>query len=146
MCTSIYANADLKQFRYRIKQQKGLKYLLSNFKLSEGEHFFMPIYEYFCQSCGEKSEILQKMNDAAVTDCPLCHKATLQKMLSATAFHLKGTGWYVTDFRNPDKKTDKTTTSATPEATTPPTTTASTTSPSSTETTKPKSKIDSGAN
>jgi putative FmdB family regulatory protein len=67
----------------------------------------MPIYEYFCQSCGEKSEILQKMNDSVVTECPLCHQATLQKMLSASAFHLKGAGWYVTDFRNSDKKTDK---------------------------------------
>ncbi len=60
----------------------------------------MPIYEYECGACGHHLEAIQKMSDAALTDCPECHKATLQKLVSAAGFQLKGTGWYVTDFRN----------------------------------------------
>lgn len=65
----------------------------------------MPLYDYQCQACGEVSEFLQKKDDADKTDCPHCHEPKLKRMVSAAAFHLKGSGWYVTDFR--DKKTDK---------------------------------------
>jgi putative FmdB family regulatory protein len=60
----------------------------------------MPIYEYQCKECGHTHEALQKMSDEALTDCPACHKSALEKLISATSFQLKGTGWYVTDFRN----------------------------------------------
>jgi putative FmdB family regulatory protein len=63
----------------------------------------MPIYEYRCSACGFQKEYLQKMSDAPLTDCPECGKATLGKMVTAAGFHLKGSGWYVTDFRQGSK-------------------------------------------
>ena len=60
----------------------------------------MPIYEYRCQACGAQKEVLQRMNDAPLTDCAECGKKnTLSKMVTAAGFQLKGTGWYATDFR-----------------------------------------------
>jgi len=59
----------------------------------------MPIYEYKCSSCGQKKEVLQKLSDAPLTQCPACGKATLDKLISAAGFHLKGSGWYATDFK-----------------------------------------------
>ena len=64
----------------------------------------MPIYEYRCTSCGHELEALQKLSDAPLTECPACHRAALQKKVSAAGFQLKGSGWYVTDFRNRDTK------------------------------------------
>ncbi len=60
----------------------------------------MPIYAYKCESCGHAFDVLQKMSDATLTDCPSCHAAALQKQVTAAGFQLKGSGWYVTDFRN----------------------------------------------
>jgi putative FmdB family regulatory protein len=60
----------------------------------------MPIYEYRCTSCGHELEALQKITDAPLTQCPACSAAALQKKVSAAGFQLKGSGWYVTDFRN----------------------------------------------
>ena len=60
----------------------------------------MPIYEYKCTNCGFQKEYLRKVSDPAETDCPSCGKATFSKMVTAAGFQLKGTGWYVTDFRN----------------------------------------------
>jgi putative FmdB family regulatory protein len=60
----------------------------------------MPIYEYRCSSCGHQQEFLQKVSDAPQTVCTACGKATFTKMLTAAGFHLKGSGWYATDFRN----------------------------------------------
>jgi putative FmdB family regulatory protein len=60
----------------------------------------MPIYEYRCASCGHELEALQKFSDAPLADCPACHEAHLKKKVSAAGFHLKGSGWYATDFRN----------------------------------------------
>ena len=60
----------------------------------------MPIYEYRCTSCGHELEALQKLSDAPLTECPACHRAALSKKVSAAGFQLKGSGWYVTDFRN----------------------------------------------
>lgn len=60
----------------------------------------MPIYEYHCTACNEHTEILQKMSDEPATQCPNCHQASLTKQISAAGFQLKGTGWYVTDFKN----------------------------------------------
>lgn len=59
----------------------------------------MPIYEYACDSCGHTFEALQKMSDPKLTDCPACQQASLRKLVSASGFQLKGTGWYQTDFR-----------------------------------------------
>jgi putative FmdB family regulatory protein len=66
----------------------------------------MPIYQYQCTDCGHELEALQKFSEAPLTDCPACGKASLRKQLTAAAFHLKGTGWYVTDFRDQGKKGD----------------------------------------
>jgi len=63
----------------------------------------MPIYEYRCSACGHELEVLQKMSDKTLTDCPSCGKATLSKLVSAAGFQLKGSGWYVTDFRDNNK-------------------------------------------
>jgi putative FmdB family regulatory protein len=64
----------------------------------------MPIYEYQCQDCGEELEVLQKISDPALRDCPACDKPALKKKISAAAFRLKGGGWYETDFKTGDKK------------------------------------------
>lgn len=60
----------------------------------------MPIYAYRCDACGFAKDVLQKISDAPLTDCPECGKAEFKKQLTAAGFQLKGTGWYVTDFRN----------------------------------------------
>ena len=59
----------------------------------------MPIYAYKCESCGFAKDVLQKMSDAPLTDCPSCGQARFQKQLTAAGFQLKGTGWYATDFK-----------------------------------------------
>jgi putative FmdB family regulatory protein len=66
----------------------------------------MPIYEYLCQACGHGLEVMQKLSDPVLTDCPACHKAELKKQISAAGFQLKGSGWYATDFKNNGKKKD----------------------------------------
>ncbi len=60
----------------------------------------MPIYAYRCEACGFAKDALQKVSDAPLTDCPACGEAKFKKQLTAAGFQLKGTGWYVTDFRN----------------------------------------------
>lgn len=60
----------------------------------------MPIYAYKCESCGHALDVLQKMSDAPLTDCPSCGAATLAKQVTAAGFQLKGSGWYVTDFKS----------------------------------------------
>ena len=59
----------------------------------------MPIYAYKCESCGFAKDILQKMSDPLLTDCPACGAATFKKQLTAAGFQLKGSGWYATDFK-----------------------------------------------
>jgi putative FmdB family regulatory protein len=59
----------------------------------------MPIYEYRCSECGHELEALQKLADAPLSTCPACGKEALRKLVSAAGFQLKGSGWYVTDFR-----------------------------------------------
>lgn len=60
----------------------------------------MPIYAYKCESCGHAKDVLQKVSDEPLTECPACGAPTFRKQLTAAGFQLKGTGWYVTDFRN----------------------------------------------
>jgi putative FmdB family regulatory protein len=68
----------------------------------------MPIYAYKCDSCGHAQDVLQKISDAPLTDCPACGQPTLRKQVTAAGFQLKGSGWYVTDFRGGDKAGGKT--------------------------------------
>jgi len=64
----------------------------------------MPIYEYRCSECGHDHEVLQKVSEPPLTECPACGKPALQKQLSAAGFQLKGSGWYATDFKGSGKK------------------------------------------
>ncbi|WP_333839844.1 FmdB family zinc ribbon protein [Pelomicrobium sp.] len=64
----------------------------------------MPIYEYRCASCGFQSEYLQKVGEPLMTVCPQCGQESFNKLLTAAGFQLKGTGWYVTDFKNSGAK------------------------------------------
>lgn len=64
----------------------------------------MPIYEYQCQSCHKQLEVLQKISDAPLLECPQCGEPALKKKVSAAAFRLKGGGWYETDFKTGNKK------------------------------------------
>lgn len=59
----------------------------------------MPIYAYKCDTCGHAKDVLQKMSDALLTECPACGASTFKKQLTAAGFQLKGSGWYVTDFK-----------------------------------------------
>ena len=59
----------------------------------------MPIYEYECSACGGRHEVLQKMSDEPLKECPRCHAQALKKLLSAAGFRLSGSGWYETDFK-----------------------------------------------
>lgn len=66
-------------------------------------HFVMPIYVYECTQCWEKLEVIQKVKDKPLTTCSKC-SGTLRKVLSPTAFVLKGSGWYVTDYPSEARK------------------------------------------
>ncbi len=68
----------------------------------------MPIYAYRCAACGHAKDVLQKMSDAPLTVCPSCAAPRFEKQVTAAGFQLKGSGWYVTDFREgAAKKADK---------------------------------------
>lgn len=71
-----------------------------NFKLFVDLRLAMPIYVYKCGSCGFVEEKLQKLSDPAPKVCPSCGASALAKQVTAAGFELKGSGWYVTDFRN----------------------------------------------
>jgi putative FmdB family regulatory protein len=60
----------------------------------------MPFYEYECQACKFYTEVMQKITDAPLIECPSCHKRRLKKLVSAPVFRLKGGGWYETDFKS----------------------------------------------
>ena len=64
----------------------------------------MPIYAYRCERCGHAQDVIQKFSDAPLTECPACGADAYRKQLTAPAFQLKGSGWYVTDFRDGGKK------------------------------------------
>jgi putative FmdB family regulatory protein len=72
----------------------------------------MPIYEYECKKCGHQTEVWQKFSESPLSRCEVCN-GKLRKLISQSAFHLKGTGWYVTDYaskggsRDAGKKKDK---------------------------------------
>ncbi len=60
----------------------------------------MPTYAYRCESCGHQEDVRQKISEPHLTHCPSCAQDTFQRQLTAPNFQLKGSGWYVTDFRN----------------------------------------------
>ena len=60
----------------------------------------MPIYAYKCAECGHELDVIRKVSDPPLTECPNCGKPALVKQITAAGFHLKGGGWYVTDFRD----------------------------------------------
>lgn len=64
----------------------------------------MPIYEYQCQACGHRLESLQKLSEEPLKDCPACGQPTLNRLVSAAGFRLKGSGWYETDFKSGNKR------------------------------------------
>jgi putative FmdB family regulatory protein len=64
----------------------------------------MPFYEYRCETCGHEMEVMQKMSDPPVAECPACGEPNLRKLVSAAGFRLKGGGWYETDFKKGGKK------------------------------------------
>lgn len=80
----------------------------------------MPIYAYKCGSCGHAKDVLQKISDAPLTVCPACGAEAFSKQVTAAGFQLKGSGWYVTDFRGgssapaTDSKTEPKTETAAP--------------------------------
>ncbi|HZI83601.1 MAG TPA: zinc ribbon domain-containing protein [Casimicrobiaceae bacterium] len=67
----------------------------------------MPIYEYRCAACGHELEVLQKLSEPPLSDCPECRKSALTKLVSAAGFQLKGSGWYATDFKGSGKPAAK---------------------------------------
>lgn len=64
----------------------------------------MPLYDFQCSSCGHKSEVLRKISEPSIAECPNCHQQTFSKQLSAPNFQLNGTGWYATDFKDSKPK------------------------------------------
>ena len=69
--------------------------------------FSMPIYEYQCTSCHHHFDLMQKISDEPIKQCPECYKDTVIKLISAAGFQLKGTGWYATDFKNKSNNTQE---------------------------------------
>lgn len=67
----------------------------------------MPIYAYRCDACGFAKDVLQKVSDAPLTVCPSCSQSAFKKQVTAAGFQLKGSGWYVTDFRGGSGGTSK---------------------------------------
>lgn len=58
----------------------------------------MPIYEYGCENCGKVDEVLQSISDEPLKECRFCGSTSVKKLISRSSFHLKGGGWYVTDY------------------------------------------------
>jgi len=70
----------------------------------------MPIYAYRCSACGHAKDVLQKLSDDPLTDCPACGQAAFSKQVTAAGFQLKGSGWYATDFKGGSSATSTATT------------------------------------
>jgi putative FmdB family regulatory protein len=67
----------------------------------------MPLYEYQCEACGARFEVIRKFSDPPLEVCPTCGKGPIQKLVSSPAFHLKGSGWYATDYARKSGGDDK---------------------------------------
>lgn len=68
----------------------------------------MPIYEYFCKDCNAAHEVTQRITDEPLTVCPVCQSKKIRKLISRSSFQLKGSGWYVTDYRGKNPTLDNT--------------------------------------
>jgi putative FmdB family regulatory protein len=79
----------------------------------------MPIYAYRCESCGHAKDVLQKISDPVLSTCPACGAESFKKQITAAGFQLKGSGWYVTDFRGGSGGTSAPATSTTAAAAAP---------------------------
>ena len=98
----------------------------------------MPIYAYRCEACGFAKDVLQSISAAPLTDCESCGKPEFRKQVTAAGFQLKGSGWYVTDFRNgatPAAKADANPAGTTADGTAAATTVAMTAATTTTATT-----------
>jgi putative FmdB family regulatory protein len=77
----------------------------------------MPVYEYKCNACGREFEVQQRMSDPELTDCEVCGKKALERLISRTAFSLKGGGWYKDLYSSskPESKSTETKTESKPD-------------------------------
>jgi putative FmdB family regulatory protein len=71
----------------------------------------MPLYEYECEACGKRFEIIQKFSDAPPDTCRVCAKGPVRRLMSSPAIQFKGSGWYITDYSQKGKPTESSTTS-----------------------------------
>lgn len=99
----------------------------------------MPIYEYKCKSCNNDFEVMQKMSDEPLRECPHCHQHTLEKQWSLSGIQFKGTGWYISDYTNKGKE-PKTDAGSSPKTSAATESTASPTTASKSETTTAKTE------
>jgi putative FmdB family regulatory protein len=74
-------------------------FIICGFAALYNPFIIMPIYAYKCGSCGFAKDVLQKISDAVLTECPSCGQSSFTKQLTAAGFQLKGSGWYATDFK-----------------------------------------------
>ena len=72
----------------------------------------MPIYEYECRKCGRTTEAMQRFSDAPLSTCEHC-SGELRKLISMSTFHLKGSGWYTTDYAGKNQSTSTSASTAT---------------------------------
>jgi len=68
----------------------------------------MPIYEYGCENCGKIDEVLQSLSEEPLKECRFCGSSSVRKLISRSSFHLKGSGWYVTDYGGKNSSTEST--------------------------------------
>ena len=68
----------------------------------------MPLYEYQCEACGQRFEVIRKFSDPPLDTCALCGKGPIQRLLSSTAIQFKGSGWYITDYSQKGKSSEST--------------------------------------
>lgn len=67
----------------------------------------MPLYEYECEACGQRFEVIQKFSDPPADRCTACGKGPVRRLLSSPAIQFKGSGWYVTDYAQKGKSEPK---------------------------------------
>jgi putative FmdB family regulatory protein len=71
----------------------------------------MPLYEYVCDACGKRFEVIRKFSDPPLETCALCGKGPVQRQLSSPAIQFKGSGWYITDYSQKGKSSESSSTS-----------------------------------
>jgi putative FmdB family regulatory protein len=66
----------------------------------------MPLYEYQCEACGQRFEVIRKFSDPPLETCALCGKGPVQRLVSSPAIQFKGSGWYITDYSQKGKSSE----------------------------------------